>query len=90
MEFEKAGFINDWDKWKGTLSKAVNLGQAAGLSQNTIEKMAVKIGSFLTAAVDPENREERLLQELWKVGDDDDRKALARMIVKLVQVDTKH
>lgn len=33
------------------------------------------------------NREQRVLQELWKAGDDNDRKALSRMIVKMVQND---
>lgn len=90
MEFEKAEFINDWDKWKGTLSRAINIGQAVGLSQESIEKISVKIGNFLESAIDPENREERVLKELWAVGDDADRKALAGMIIKMVQTGTKH
>jgi len=89
MDLEKADFINNWESWKGSLSRAVNLGQAVGMSQETIERIASKVGSFLSAAVDPENREQRLLQELWRVGDDSDRETLARLIVKMVQTD-KH
>ncbi len=89
MEFEKTGLINNWDSWKSTLGKAVDLGELVGMSQESIEKVAVKIGSMLSVSVDPENREQRLLQELWKLGDDGDRKALAKMIVKMVQTE-KH
>lgn len=81
--------FNDWDKWKKTLSKAVNLGEAMGFSEDTVEKIGFRIGNVLSATVDPENREHKLLQELWKSGDDSDRKALSRMIIKMVQTDDK-
>lgn len=81
--------FNDWNKWKSTLHKAVNLGETIGLSEDTIEGIGTKIGNILSANVDPENREQRVLQELWKVGDDDDRKILSKMIVKMVQIDDK-
>ncbi len=87
MEMKRAEFINDWHDWKLTLKKAVDMGETVGLSENTIEKIGVKVGSFLSSNVDPENREQRLLQELWRVGDDADRKALSGMIVKMVQSD---
>lgn len=89
MDFENSKTLSDWDKWKSTLSKAVNLGEAVGLSEETIDKLAYRVGNTLTAAVDPENREERVLQELWKAGDDSDRKTLAKLIVKMVETDDK-
>lgn len=89
MDFENSETLRDWDKWKNTLSKAVNLGEAVGLSEKTIDNVAYKIGNTLSAAVDPENREERVLQELWKVGDDSDRKTLAKLIVKMVETDER-
>lgn len=94
MDFENSEMLADWTKWKDTLAKAVHLGEAVGMNDITIDKIAYKIGNFLTAAVDPENREERLLQELWKVADESERKVLAKLIVNLVEVaeiqKTKH
>lgn len=87
MDFENSKTLSDWDKWKSTLAKAVNTGEAMGLSQSSVEGIGFRIGNMLSAYVDPENREERLLQELWKSGDDSDRKALSRMIVRIVQND---
>lgn len=89
MEINKIESFTDWDKWKKTLSTAVNLGEAVGMSEKTVEKIGFRIGNILSAAVDPENREQRVLQELWKSGDDADRKALSKMIVKMVQTDDK-
>lgn len=89
MDLENSKTLNDWDKWKTTLSKAVNVGEAVGLSEKAIDNMAYKIGNTLSASVDPENREQRVLQELWKVGDDSDRKTLAKLVVKMVETDEK-
>ena len=89
MDFEKSETLSDWSKWKGTLSKAVNIGEAVGLSEETIDNIAVKLGNTLSAVVDPENREQRVLQELWKVGDDSERKTLAKLVVNMVKTDDK-
>lgn len=90
MDLKNVDILSNWDKWKATLGNAVNLGQKVGLSENTIDGIATKVGDFLTANVDPENREQRVLQELWKSGDDQDRKTLAKMLVNMVQKEDQH
>ncbi|NLW92559.1 MAG: DUF3243 domain-containing protein [Syntrophomonadaceae bacterium] len=90
MEINNSETFGEWDQWKGTLAKTVSIAEIVGLSQKTIEKIAVKIGNILSASVDPENREQRLLQELWKVADDDDRMVLSKLIVKMLQTDMPH
>jgi len=89
MNLKNSETLSDWNKWKSTLSKAINFGQTIGLSEGAIDKIALKIGNILTATIDPENKEERLLQELWKVGDDKDRKVLSKLIVKMIEIDGK-
>lgn len=89
MDLENNKNLRGWDNWKNTLSKAVNIGETVGLSEKAIDNVAYRIGNTLTAAVDPESREERVLQELWKVGDDSDRKTLAKLIVKMIETDDK-
>lgn len=90
MEINQTESFTHWDKWKETLAKGVSLAESVGMSETMIEKIGVKIGGILSARIDPENREQRLLQELWKVGDDKDRAALSRMIIKMLQTDVKH
>ncbi|HYE81461.1 MAG TPA: DUF3243 domain-containing protein [Clostridia bacterium] len=89
MEINRVDAFTEWSNWKNTLSKAVNLGETVGMSENTIENIAVKVGNVLASRVDPENGEQRLLQELWKVADDGDRKVLAKLVVKMVETDAK-
>jgi len=90
MEINKSDTFSHWENWKGTLAKAVSLAEIVGMSESTIEKIGLKMGNILSAAVDPENREQRLLQELWKVGDDEDRAVLSKLLVKMLQTDVKH
>lgn len=89
MDLNNSEMLGEWEKWKKTLSKAVNVGRAVGMSGDTIDNIGYRIGNFLSAAVDPENREQRVLQELWKSGDDEDRRSLAKMIVKMVETENK-
>jgi hypothetical protein len=90
MELNQSETLSHWEHWKESLAKAVSLAETVGMSQNTIDKIAMKIGNALSAMVDPENREQRLLQELWKLGDDRDRAVLAKLIVKMLETDVKH
>jgi hypothetical protein len=89
LDFRNSETLSHWNKWKGTLAKAVNIGETMGLEENTVDKIAYRVGNVLSASVDPENREERVLQELWRAGDDEDRKVLAKLVVNMVQVDDK-
>jgi len=76
--------LETFDKWKAFLAERVNQAQAAGLSDETISKLAFQIGEFLNEKVDPKNEEERILKLLWDVGTDEERKTIARLMVKLV------
>jgi hypothetical protein len=60
------------------------------MSDETINKIALKIGTMLSSRVDPENREQRLLQELWRVADDRERAVLAKLVVNVLQTEVKH
>lgn len=90
MEFEHSKTFSHWERWKETLAKTVSLAETVGMSEKTIDTIAVKVGTILSARVDPENREQRLLQELWRVADDDERAVLAKLIVNMLQTDVKH
>lgn len=62
----------------------VEKARKAGMSDETIANLAYQIGEFLDEHVDPKNEEERLLKELWDVGDEQERKTIARLMMKLV------
>jgi type VI protein secretion system component VasF len=76
--------LSTFEKWKNFLNERVQQAQQAGMSDETIDKLAYQIGEFLDEKVDPKNEQERILKELWDVGNTDERKTIARLMVKLV------
>lgn len=77
--------LTNFSTWKHFLAERVSQAKKMGMNDETIVSLAVEIGSFLDEKVDPKNEEERLLKQLWDAGDEGERKALACMMVKLVQ-----
>lgn len=76
--------LESFDQWKQFLSDRVTEAKASGASESTIANAAAGIGSFLSQKVDPRNREQRLLKELWDAGSQQEQHALASMITKMV------
>lgn len=76
---------NEWDNWKDALGKAVDLGENIGLSNSSINNIAEKVGGFLANHVEPTNDEEKLLKELWDVGNQHDKHVLAKLVVKMTK-----
>jgi hypothetical protein len=80
-----AAVIEVFDKWKAFLGERVEQAEKAGMSEDMISKLAFQIGEFLSDKVDPENKEERVLKELWDAADQEERKVMAKIMVKLVK-----
>lgn len=74
--------FSDWDKWKDSLRKAIELGQKIGFEEETIVRIARKIGDLLNLHADPENR---LIKELWDVADEAEQKILTKLIIKMLK-----
>jgi len=85
MDSEKKDeILSSFDGFKQYLSDKVEKADKLGLDQEQIAKAAQKVGDFLAAKEEPRNREEKLLQELWKAGNEEEQHKLAHMLVKLV------
>lgn len=80
-----ATVLKVFERWKEFLGERVEQAEKAGMSDETISKLAFQIGEFLADKVDPENKEERVLKELWDVCDEQERKTLAKAMVKLAK-----
>ncbi|MFC4103501.1 DUF3243 domain-containing protein [Paenibacillus xanthanilyticus] len=76
--------LTNFDTWKQFLSERVEQAKKMGLNEDTISNLAFEIGSFLDERVDPKNDEQRILKEIWDVGNEEERKTIARLMVKLV------
>ena len=77
--------LTDFKTWKSFLGERVKEAKKSGMSEETISKLAFEIGEFLDRRVDPKNDEQRVLKELWDVGDEEDRRTIARLMVKWVE-----
>ncbi|KIY21491.1 DUF3243 domain-containing protein [Mesobacillus subterraneus] len=77
--------LGDFNEFRTYLSKRINLGKTAGLNEEQLAKTAEKVAGYLAENLAPRNKEEQLLQELWKVGNKEQQHALAHMLVKLAE-----
>ncbi|WP_110113143.1 DUF3243 domain-containing protein [Bacillus sp. CGMCC 1.16541] len=81
---KKDEILTNFDRFKHYLGDKVHKGEKLGLNEEQLAKGAEKIGDYLAKYEEPRNREEKLLQELWKAGNQEERHKLAHILVKLV------
>jgi hypothetical protein len=77
--------LDNFNDWKHFLGDRLQNAENKGVDQDTITNLATEIGGYLSDKVDPKNGEERVLSDLWKSADDQERHALASTMVKMVQ-----
>ncbi|WP_168122190.1 DUF3243 domain-containing protein [Paenibacillus sp. HB172176] len=77
--------LTNFETWKHFLEDRLEQAKSMGMNEDTIAKLAYEIGSFLDEKVDPKNEQERVLKQLWDVGDESERKTIARLMVRLVE-----
>ncbi|WP_211745801.1 DUF3243 domain-containing protein [Paenibacillus sp. Marseille-Q4541] len=85
---QKEDILESFDAFKQYLSKRVSLGESLGLDEEQMSKVAQKIADILALKEEPRNREEKLLQELWNVADNEEKLILARVLVRFVKADS--
>jgi len=78
-----------WHDWKKILHMAVKTSDFIGMPDEQVNKIACWIGEFLAQKIDPGNSEQRLLNELWLEADDEDKRVLAKLIIRMVDKTTK-
>jgi hypothetical protein len=76
--------LSNFETFKTYLHKRLDVAKKIGLNEEQLANTAQKVADYLAEKAEPKNREEKLLQELWKVGNDEERHKLAHMLVKLV------
>jgi hypothetical protein len=78
------GVMSSFSQWTHFLGEQVHIARAAGMNDATMTQLATAIGAFLAERVDPQNKEQQLLKQLWDVADAEEKKMLARIMMKLV------
>lgn len=86
-EATKDRILDDFNTFKAYLGRRIELAETIGLSEEQMAKIATRVADYLAAREEPRNSEEKLLQELWQVGTDEERHMLAHMLVRLAGPD---
>ncbi|WP_057913350.1 DUF3243 domain-containing protein [Peribacillus muralis] len=77
--------LDNWDQWKNFLGDRLNQGEQQGLSDGAVNNLAFEIGDYLAKQVEPQNDQEKVLADLWSVASDQEKHAMASVMVKLVE-----
>lgn len=77
--------LDNWEQWKNFLGDRLHQGENQGLSQSAINDLAFEIGDYLAKQVEPKNDQEKVLADLWSVANEDEKHAIASIMVKLVE-----
>lgn len=77
--------LENWDQWKNFLGDRLNQAESQGLNEGAINNLAFEIGNYLANQVDPKNEQQRVLSDLWSVASDQEKHAIASVMVKLVE-----
>jgi hypothetical protein len=83
--YKNGDSLTSFDDFREYLSGKISLGKKLGMDEEQLANSAVKVANYLAEKEPPKNSEERLLQELWNVGTEDEQHKLAHMLVRLVQ-----
>lgn len=82
---KKEDILANFEHFKQYLSSKVEMGEKMGLSEERLAQITEKVANYLAKNEEPKNREEYLLQELWKVGEKEEQHMLAHMLLRLVK-----
>lgn len=85
---KKEEILANFENFKNYLGSKVELGEKMGLSEERLAQITEKVAGYLAKNEEPKNREEHLLQELWKVGSKEEQHMLAHMLLRMVKKDS--
>lgn len=77
--------LENWHQWKDFLGDRLDQAQDQGMNNQVINDIAFQVGDYLAQEVDPKNEQERVLADLWSVANEQEQRAIASIMVKLVQ-----
>ncbi|WP_377890767.1 DUF3243 domain-containing protein [Alkalihalobacillus sp. R86527] len=86
---KKDDILENFQQFKDYLGDQVHKGEKLGLGEEGLTKGAKRVGDYLAKHEDPRNREQKVLNELWNVANEEERKSIAHVLVKLTDETNK-
>lgn len=88
---EKDQILENYNEFLGYLGKQVGKGEKLGMGEDQLAKTAKKLADYLANNVEPRNREEKVLKEMWSVAEDDNEKEVfSKLLVRLAKQKNKN
>ncbi|WP_221568275.1 DUF3243 domain-containing protein [Alkalihalobacillus sp. TS-13] len=82
-EDKKDDIMQNFETFKNYLGDQVHRGEKLGLGEEGLTKGAKRVADYLAKHEEPRNREEKVLNELWNVANEEERQHMAHVLVKL-------
>jgi hypothetical protein len=82
-EEKKDEIMNNFQNFKDYLGDQVNRGEKLGLGEEGLSKGAKRVADYLAKHEEPRNREEKVLNELWNVANEEERQHMSHVLVKM-------
>ncbi|WP_173918234.1 DUF3243 domain-containing protein [Halobacillus sp. Marseille-Q1614] len=82
-EEKKDDIMQNFQTFKDYLGDQVNKGEKLGLGEEGLTKGAKRVADYLANHEEPRNREEKVLNELWNAANEEERKHMSHVLVKL-------
>jgi len=82
---KKDEILKSFTTFKSYLADKVAKGEKLGLGEEQLAKTTEMVANYLANHEEPKNREEHLLQELWKSGDKEQQHSFAHMLLNMVR-----
>jgi Protein of unknown function (DUF3243) len=82
-EDKKDDIMQNFKTFKDYLGDQVHKGEKLGLGEEGLSKGAKRVADYLAKHEEPRNREEKVLNELWNVANEEERQHMAHVLVKL-------
>lgn len=77
--------LDNFSTWKSFLKDRVEAASSHGMSNEAMRNVAQHVGDYLSEHVTPENKEEKVLKELWEAASEEEQRAIASAMIKLVK-----
>lgn len=79
--------LDNFQGFMDYLKKQINRGEKLGLNEEQLAKAAEKVAGYLNKHEEPQNREEYVLNQMWNVAKDDEKHAIAHVLVRLAKAE---
>ncbi|WP_019177219.1 DUF3243 family protein [Methanomassiliicoccus luminyensis] len=78
-------FSRDWEGWKGSLKETVESARETDPSEEHLVDVTEDVLEFINERICPGSPEEKLMASVWAHAEPEERRALARIFLRIIE-----